>query len=81
MTSLGYGLTSASWCIAACWAMMLMPLVGRSAHLWLMAAVFPIALRERYARPPTVRPRLGLVSFGLAAMVAGIVAAIALRPE
>lgn len=78
MASLGYGLTSAGWCIASCWAMMLMPLVGQSAHLWLMAPVFPVVLRERYGRPPAIRARLGLLGFGLAAMVAGIVAAIVL---
>jgi predicted metal-binding membrane protein len=77
VASLSYGITSAGWCIAACWAMMFTPLVGQSAHLWLMAAVFPIMLRERYARPPTIRLRLGLVGVGLVAMAAGLVVAIA----
>jgi predicted metal-binding membrane protein len=76
--SLGYGLTAAGWCIAACWALMLIPLVGQSAHLWLMAAVFPIMLRERYARPPAIRLRPGLIGAGLMAIAAGPVIAVAL---
>lgn len=77
IASLRYGITSAGWCIAACWAIMLMPLVGQSAHLWLMVAVFPIMLHERYARPPAIRLRPGLVGAGLAVMAVGLVAAIA----
>jgi predicted metal-binding membrane protein len=78
IASLGYGVASGGWCVAACWALMFIPLVGQSAHLWLMAAVFAIMLHERYARPPSIRLRLGLVGAGLTAMAAGLAVAIAL---
>jgi predicted metal-binding membrane protein len=73
IASFGYGLTSAGWCVGACWAMMSLPLVGQSAHVWLMAAVSPVMLHERYARPPSIRLRRRLIGAGLAAMAAGVV--------
>lgn len=72
IASFGYGLTSAGWCVAACWALMSLPLAGPSAHVWLMAAVSPVMLHERYARPPSIRLRRGLAGAGLAAMAAGV---------
>lgn len=70
VASLRYGLISAGWCVAGCWAMMLIPLAMPSAHFWLMAAVFPFMLGERYTRPPALRFRLSLVGAGSAALAA-----------
>ena len=49
---LRYGAASGVWCVGACWALMVLPLVGEW-HLPLMAAVMLIALleRSRLARP------------------------------
>jgi predicted metal-binding membrane protein len=74
IASFGYGLTSAGWCVATCWALMSLPLVGQSAHMWLMAAVSPVMLHERYARPPGIRLRRGLVGAGLAMVAACVIA-------
>jgi predicted metal-binding membrane protein len=74
IASFGYGLTTAGWCVATCWALMSLPLVGQSAHVWLMAAVSPVMLHERYARPPGIRFRRGLVGTGLAMMAACVMA-------
>ncbi|MBV8492252.1 MAG: DUF2182 domain-containing protein [Alphaproteobacteria bacterium] len=50
---LAYGLTTAIWCIGACWGLMLLPLVVDRMHLAVMAAVsiVLIAERQRPARP------------------------------
>lgn len=54
--SVRFGIQIAGFCIAACWAMMLVPLTSDVAHVALMAAVAFIMLVERYSEPR----RLGL---------------------
>ena len=48
--ALRYGVTHGLWCVGACWALMLLPLLAGSAHLAVMAAVTVALLVER-ARP------------------------------
>jgi predicted metal-binding membrane protein len=64
--SLAYGLESAAWCIAACWALMLAAFAHTPAHLWLMAGAFGVALSERYSRAPAIRARPILLLAGAA---------------
>lgn len=77
--SFGYGLASAGWCVAACWAWMLVPLGHARGHLALMAAAFLIVLAERYARPPRQGLRPGWIVAG-AALIAAVVVVERLRP-
>lgn len=49
--SLRFGAHVASFCIAACWALMLLPLTADVAHVPLMAAVAFVMLVERYTEP------------------------------
>jgi predicted metal-binding membrane protein len=49
--SLRFGAHVASFCIAACWALMLLPLTADVAHVPLMAAVAFVMLDERYTEP------------------------------
>ncbi|RJF89819.1 DUF2182 domain-containing protein [Oleomonas cavernae] len=46
---LRYGLAIGVWCVGACWALMLVPLVVTGAHVPLMAAVSLLLLVEREA--------------------------------
>ncbi len=48
--ALRYGITHGLWCVGACWALMLLPLLAGSAHLAAMAAVTAVLWIER-ARP------------------------------
>lgn len=47
--SLRYGITSGIWCVGACWALMLIPLIAEGMHLLAMAAVSAYLLIERLA--------------------------------
>jgi predicted metal-binding membrane protein len=49
--SLRFGIQIAGFCIAACWALMLLPLTTDVAHVPLMAAVAFVMLVERYTEP------------------------------
>jgi predicted metal-binding membrane protein len=53
--SLRYGLVSAVWCVGACWALMLIPLVAQSGHLPVMAAASVLMLAERFAQARPAR--------------------------
>jgi predicted metal-binding membrane protein len=46
---LHYGLTAAVWCVGACWALMLVPLLAEGMHVLAMAAVAALVLAERLA--------------------------------
>lgn len=50
---LRYGLVAGSWCVGACWALMLVPLVADRAHVAAMAvgALFLLIERQTPARP------------------------------
>jgi predicted metal-binding membrane protein len=50
---LRYGLVAARWCVATCWALMLVPLLADGVHVLLMAVVSVLLLAERQtpARP------------------------------
>lgn len=58
--SLGYGLRTGAWCIGACWALMLAPLLDRSLHLPWMALAAVVIIGERLA--PARSPRWHLPS-------------------
>jgi predicted metal-binding membrane protein len=55
--ALHYGLTHGVWCVGACWALMLLPLMASQAHLAVMAIVMLVQLVERERR--TRSPRWG----------------------
>lgn len=52
-----FGTTHAMWCFAACWAWMLVPLVGGAWHLAIMLLAGALMLVERLAPPSTPRWR------------------------
>ncbi|HLY77780.1 MAG TPA: DUF2182 domain-containing protein [Caulobacteraceae bacterium] len=73
--SFTYGLTSAGWCIAACWLWMLAPFTWAAGHLWLMLGAFGLMLTDRYGRPPQLRRRQAWIGTGAAVAIgAGFVA-------
>jgi predicted metal-binding membrane protein len=49
--ALRYGLTHGGWCLGACWALMLPPLLLAHGHLAAMAAVALFLFAERFERP------------------------------
>lgn len=51
--ALRYGLTHGGWCVGACWALMLPPLLLAQGHLVAMAAVAIFLFGERLERPTT----------------------------
>jgi predicted metal-binding membrane protein len=55
---LRYGLVAARWCVATCWASMLVPLLADGIHVLLMAVVSVLLLAERQA--PARPARWGL---------------------
>jgi predicted metal-binding membrane protein len=48
-----FGITHALWCVGACWALMLLPLLVGQGHLLVMAGVGVFLLGERLERPAT----------------------------
>jgi predicted metal-binding membrane protein len=46
-----FGVTHGMWCVAACWALMLLPLLSVHGHLPVMIAVGLFLLGERFERP------------------------------
>ncbi len=58
---LRYGVAAGLWCVGACWAWMLVPLLADAAQLLLMAAIAALLVAERQA--PARPPRWLLVSF------------------
>jgi len=72
LASFTYGLTSAAWCVAACWLWMLAPLTWAAGHLWLMLGAFAVMLGERYARPPQVRMRTAWTGAGVVVAAAAV---------
>lgn len=46
-----FGMTHALWCVGACWALMLLPLLAGQQHLLVMAAVGVFLFAERLEQP------------------------------
>jgi predicted metal-binding membrane protein len=61
--ALTYGLASGWWCVGACWAVMLVPLLAEKAHLALMALAAVLLLAERQAPARSVHWRLPIHTF------------------
>jgi len=57
---LRYGLVAALWCVATCWALMLVPLLADGAHEVLMAVISVMLLAERQTPARPARWRLAL---------------------
>jgi predicted metal-binding membrane protein len=57
---LRYGIGKAVWCVGACWALMLIPLVAGGMHVAIMAAVAVQTFAERRAPPRPPRWRLAV---------------------
>jgi predicted metal-binding membrane protein len=55
--ALAYGLISGGWCVGACWAVMLVPLVADEGHFVLMAVSAALIIGERQLPPRAVRWR------------------------
>jgi predicted metal-binding membrane protein len=55
---LAYGVSSALWCVGACWALMLVPMFVESGHFVAMAAVMAFLLAERQLPGRAVRWRI-----------------------
>lgn len=53
-----FGVTHGLWCIATCWALMLLPLLIAQWHLPVMIAVGLFLFGERFERPAPPRWRL-----------------------
>lgn len=49
--ALVFGMSHAMWCVGACWALMLLPLLVTQGHLLVMAAIGVFLLGERLERP------------------------------
>lgn len=56
--ALVFGMSHAAWCVGACWALMLLPLLVATGHLLAMAAVGIFLIGERLERPTTPAWRL-----------------------
>jgi predicted metal-binding membrane protein len=63
---LSYGINHAGWCIASCWAWMLVPLIAGIWHGPMMLLAAAIMLRERLSAPRAPRWRLPALHVGLA---------------
>lgn len=70
---LAFGLLHARWCIAACWAWMVLPMAGGDWHGLIGAGVTLIVLRERFSRSQAPRWRLpaGLAFLRMPAVIPG----------
>jgi predicted metal-binding membrane protein len=60
-----YGTTTALWCVGACWALMLVPLVVDGMHFTTMAGVTAVLFVERQALATRLRPEM-IGNFGRA---------------
>ena len=56
-----FGLLHGLWCIAACWAWMLLPLTAGAAHVPVMTAAGLIMFRQRLGQPRVPRWRLAML--------------------
>ena len=54
--SFRYGIQIAAPCVAACWAIMLLPLTSDAAHIVIMAMTAVLMLSERYSGAPPFNP-------------------------
>ncbi|MEX6506698.1 DUF2182 domain-containing protein [Jiella sp. M17.18] len=75
LSVLRYGVVHGLWCIGACWALMLLPLLATGGHLAVMAAVSLWLLAERLEGPQPPRWRLRVPAKAL------LLATTALRPR
>jgi predicted metal-binding membrane protein len=57
-----FGASQGAWCVGACWALMVLPLLGGQTHLMVMTAVTLLVIAERLEPPaaPAWAPRLPL---------------------
>jgi predicted metal-binding membrane protein len=69
--ALRYGLTHGVWCVGACWALMLLPLVAGAAHVVVMTAVTLALLIERARPAKPARWRLASQSWVLRLLAPG----------
>jgi len=58
LDALQYGLVHGVWCVGACWALMLLPLVAGSWHLPAMAVITVVLIAERTRAPQRPHWRL-----------------------
>lgn len=68
--SLRFGLARGANCVAACWALMAVPLAVTRGHLWLMALVWIPMLLERWAPCRPARRDAGLLAAGATMLAA-----------
>ena len=66
--SFKFGMETGLYCVGACWALMLLPLLAGSLHLAVMAAVAIFMLHERHATPKPARANLPLFALGVLLM-------------
>jgi predicted metal-binding membrane protein len=61
---LRHGALAGLWCVGACWALMLLPLLAGKAHMAVMAASALLMLLERQAQPRTPKWRVPSIAVG-----------------
>jgi predicted metal-binding membrane protein len=65
LSAFAFGLSQGAWCVGACWALMVLPLLDGRVHLITMGAVTLLVIAERIESPATPAwgfhlPRKGL---------------------